>query len=109
MLNPNSTSAVLPLVLLSAGMGSSGFLPRNSASLKTVTRTPISIAASIRRGYFSLATGGNIAEEADFKVFETRPLPVQPAAQEPGEDVMNLIKAPLLDVMEYEDNGAEIE
>lgn len=61
-----------------------------------------------QRGYFSLATGGNIAMEPDFKVFETKSLPVQPTAQEPGEDVMKLINAPKLEIIEYEGMGAEI-
>lgn len=60
------------------------------------------------RGYFSLATGGNIAMEPDFKVFETKPLPQPVTAPEPGADVMELIQAPKLEIVEYEGAGAEI-
>jgi len=59
-----------------------------------------------QRGYFSLATGGNIKPDADFKPFQTRVLSPLPAAKEPGEDVMKLIRAPKLQAVEYKDNGS---
>ncbi|MDO4752311.1 MAG: DUF3472 domain-containing protein [Akkermansia sp.] len=48
-------------------------------------------------GYFSLATGGDIKPDADFQPWDVKKLPAQPAAQEPGEDVMKLINAPKLE------------
>ncbi len=55
-----------------------------------------------QRGYFSLATGGTIKEEADFPVFTSRPLPQAPAAvPAPGEDIMKLIRRGKLEPVEY--------
>ena len=57
------------------------------------------------RGYYSLATGGTIKEEADFPVFTTKPLPQQPAAvPTPGEDIMKLIQRPKLEAVNYPAN-----
>lgn len=53
------------------------------------------------RGYYSLATGGNIKEEADFPVFTTKPLPNQPAVEMPGVDIMKLILRPKMEIIEY--------
>ncbi len=58
------------------------------------------------RGYFSLATGGNISPEPDFKVFSVRPLDPLPEASEPGEDVMELVRAPKLEPVSYKDGGS---
>lgn len=54
------------------------------------------------RGYFSLATGGDIAENPDFRVFETRELPQQPAPVAIDPEVQKLVEAPLLPVKEQE-------
>lgn len=59
-------------------------------------------------GYFSLATGGNIKPEADFKPFEIKVLTPLPEAKEPGQDVMDIIHAPKLDMVEYNDEGPAI-
>lgn len=59
-----------------------------------------------KRGYFSLATGGNIKPSDDFKPFETRVLSPLPPAAEPGDDVMQFIHAPKLEFIEYSDNGS---
>ncbi len=45
-----------------------------------------------QRGYFSLATGGDIAPEKDFQPFEMKELVPLPPAPEPGEDVMSIIR-----------------
>lgn len=45
-----------------------------------------------QRGYFSLATGGDIAPEKDFPPFEVKSLAPLPQATEPGEDVMSIIR-----------------
>lgn len=61
------------------------------------------------RGFFSLATGGDIRPEADMPpggpadVHELTPLP---SSNPPGEDVMELIRAPKLEVQTYQDNGS---
>jgi len=47
------------------------------------------------RGYFSLATGGNIKPEADFAPYDTKELNTRSAA--PGADVMKFINAPKLE------------
>lgn len=47
------------------------------------------------RGYFSLATGGNIKPEVDFAPFDTKELNTRSAA--PGADVMKFINAPKLE------------
>ena len=54
------------------------------------------------RGYFSLATGGDIAENPDFRVFETHELPQQPAPVAVDPAVQKLVEAPLLPVKEQE-------
>ena len=57
------------------------------------------------RGYYSLATGGTIKEEADFPVFTSKPLPQQPAAvPTPGGDIMKLIQRPKLEMVNYPAN-----
>ena len=48
-------------------------------------------------GYYSLATGGDIKPEDDFKPWEVKKLDKQPKPEQPGEDVMKLIHAPKLD------------
>ena len=53
-------------------------------------------------GFFSLASGGNIKPEADFQLWENKPLPTPSTAKEPGEDVMKLINAPKLEPISYE-------
>lgn len=55
------------------------------------------------RGYFSLATGGDVKPEADFAVFTEKKLDV--SAKKPGKDVMKLIKAPKLKAVPYSDDG----
>lgn len=59
-----------------------------------------------KRGYFSLATGGNIAEEPDFPAMSTKKLEQLPQAKAPGKDVMRLIQSPKLKVKHYPDNGS---
>lgn len=54
-------------------------------------------------GYFSAATGGAIAEEADFKAGQTKVLPVAPKYTKPGKAVMDIINAPLLETKSYGD------
>ena len=44
------------------------------------------------RGYFSLATGGDIKPEKDFAPFEVKSLEPLPQAHDPGEDVMSIIR-----------------
>ncbi|MBR4107234.1 MAG: DUF3472 domain-containing protein [Akkermansia sp.] len=56
-----------------------------------------------KRGWYSLATGGTIAEEADFPVFSNKKIDNPPACKKPGKDVMKLIKAPKLRKIEYKD------
>ena len=58
------------------------------------------------RGYFSLATGGDIKPEDGFMPYETRSPEPLPEATPPGEDVMELISAPKMEVQSYEDNGS---
>ncbi len=53
------------------------------------------------RGYYSLATGGTIAPEADFPVFATRKLDPMPQASLPGADVLKLVQAPKLEEVAY--------
>ncbi len=48
-----------------------------------------------QRGYFSLATGGNIKPESYFAPYQT--LELHTRNQQPGDDVMNLINAPKLE------------
>lgn len=45
-----------------------------------------------QRGYFSLATGGDIVPEKDFAPFDVRELSPLPPTPEPGEDVMSIIR-----------------
>lgn len=59
-----------------------------------------------KSGYFSLATGGNIRPEADFPLMAEKTLNPLPAAQEPGQEVMDIILAPKLELIEYPDNGS---
>ncbi len=47
---------------------------------------------NLQRGYFSLATGGNIAPEADFPPFSVKEIRPSPTTPEPGEDVMDIIR-----------------
>ena len=54
-----------------------------------------------KRGYFSLATGGTIKEEADFPVFTSKTLPQQPAVVTPDEEIMKLIQRPKLEQVQY--------
>lgn len=54
------------------------------------------------RGYFSLATGGDIAENPAFRVFETHELPQQPAPATVDPEVQKLAEAPLLPALEQE-------
>lgn len=68
----------------------------------------INVCVNPNRGYFSLATGGDIKESADFKVFETKPLIPLPEAKVPGEDVMQIIHAPKLETVNYNDDGPEL-
>ncbi len=65
----------------------------------------INCRRNLQRGYYSLATGGTIAPEEDFPVSSTRKLDPMPQAVEPGEEVMELIKAPKLQAVEYADDG----
>ena len=54
------------------------------------------------RGYFSMASGGDIAPEADFPVFSSKALPVEPKnVEQPGADVMQLIQRGTLEPKEY--------
>lgn len=58
------------------------------------------------RGYFSLATGGSIKPEADFAPYDTRKLDPLPQIAPPGEDTMELIRAPKIEQQSYTDNGS---
>lgn len=58
------------------------------------------------RGYYSLATGGDIAIEKDFQPFTSKELNPLPAAEAPGEAVMELISAPKIEQQNYSDNGS---
>ncbi len=66
----------------------------------------INCRRNLQRGYYSLATGGTIAPEADFPPFATRKLEPMPQASEPGTEVMELINAPRLELIEYADDGS---
>ncbi len=57
------------------------------------------------RGYYSLATGGDISPEADISPDSTLLLNPLPDAKEPGKDVMRLIHAPKLRAARYKDDG----
>lgn len=57
------------------------------------------------RGFYSLATGGDIKPEAHFPVFETRPLPQDPPSAVPAQEVTDLVKSPKLELVTYPDNG----
>lgn len=56
-------------------------------------------------GFFSLATGGDIKPEDDFQPYSEKTLSPHPASTPPGEDVMELIRAPKLEQIDYPDNG----
>lgn len=58
------------------------------------------------RGYFSLATGGDIRPEEGFGPGDVRPLTPLPQATPPGEDAMEIIRAPKLEPQSYSDNGS---
>lgn len=53
------------------------------------------------RGYFSLATGGDIKPEPDFPINDSKKLEPMPAASEPGPETMEIIKAPLIAEEQY--------
>lgn len=55
------------------------------------------------RGYYSLATGGDISPEKDFPVFQTRPLPEVKPVPQPNEEAMKLIRAKKLETVSYHD------
>lgn len=57
------------------------------------------------RGYFSLATGGDIKQEADFPVGQLRTLKDAPPVPQLESAVDELIHAPLLTPQSYADNG----
>ena len=83
----------------------------SQASVFTFTRDAnpnpnINCRLNPKRGYFSLATGGDISPEPDFKPFDNKKLDPLPAAPEPGNDVMQLIRAPKLEMQSYSDNGS---
>ena len=58
------------------------------------------------RGYFSLATGGDIKPETDFQPFDSKKLTPLPQPTPPGDDVMEIIRAPKMELIEYPDNGS---
>lgn len=58
------------------------------------------------RGYFSLATGGRISPTKEFPVFAQRRLSPLPEVPEPGQEVMDIIRAPKLEPVDYADNGS---
>lgn len=58
-----------------------------------------------QRGFFSLATGGDIKPEEDFKPFATRSIEPAAGITPPGEDTMEIIRAPKLEPQTYTDNG----
>ncbi len=60
----------------------------------------INCRRSALRGYYSLATGGPISPDDSFPVFASRKLDPMPQSMEPGEDVMQLIRAPKLEAVE---------
>lgn len=68
--------------------------------------TNINCKLNEKRGFFSLATGGNISPEADFRPNATRELTPLPASNPPGEDVMELIRAPKMEIQSYADSGS---
>lgn len=83
----------------------------SQASLFTFTRDAnpnpnINCRLNPARGYYSLATGGDIAPEADFQPFDTKKLDPLPSSSAPGEDVMELIRAPKMEPVEYADGGS---
>lgn len=47
-----------------------------------------------QRGYFSLATGGNISPEKDFQPFNIKELKPLPEVSPPGKDVMDIVLDP---------------
>lgn len=57
------------------------------------------------RGYFSLATGGDIKPGDDFKLFESRDLVPLPEVKAPEKEVMEIIHAPLMQPVHYQDQG----
>ncbi len=57
------------------------------------------------RGYFSLATGGDISPESDFAPFDTRTI-TPPQKNLPGDEVMQLIRAPKMEQQNYTDDGS---
>ncbi len=65
------------------------------------TNMEINCRRNATRGYYSLATGGNIVPEPAFPVFASRKLDPMPQSAEPGADVLKLIQAPKLEVIDY--------
>lgn len=83
----------------------------SQASVFTFTRDAnpnqnINCRLNPERGYFSLATGGDIRPEEGFKPFESKKLEPLPQAAEPGEDTMELIRAPKMEAQQYADSGS---
>lgn len=66
----------------------------------------INCSINPERGYYSLATGGEIEPEKDFPVRSEKRLDPLPAAPELGKEVMEIIQAPKLEIIEYTDDGA---
>ena len=58
------------------------------------------------RGYFSLATGGDIKPEDGFMPDNVRSPEPMPQSTPPGDDAMEIILAPKLEAQSYEDNGS---
>lgn len=64
----------------------------------------INCRLNAQRGYFSLATGGDIAPEQNFRPFDSKILQPLPPVTEPGGEIMALINAPKLEVKTYTGN-----
>lgn len=58
------------------------------------------------RGFFSLATGGDIKPDADFHPNESKQLNTQPAIKFPDEETMQIIRAPKMEPRNYTDSGS---
>lgn len=59
-----------------------------------------------QRGYYSIATGGDLKVDPSFAPFEEKRLDPLPEAKEPDEAVMSLIRAPKLSEISYPDGGS---
>lgn len=62
--------------------------------------TNVNFRFNAKLGWFSMATGGSIAEEPAFRVGMRRELPVAPKVSPPGAEVTALIEAPLMPLLQ---------